>query len=365
MTQSNIGLGKLTQTRDGKDKKDDLAQYTDDIASDVEEAYYSAYQSALGHTHQHHSGDNVNKEEDSSSSAASPRSTLASLPSSFTTLLLSLLDSPAYANLTSAYLTSVFNPSTPDDPSVKYFSVAGRVSGMSVWHPLWLPKMVLDRYEEKQREKGLGGGPRWQWGNDGLVTVESARWGEFLGVLEGCDHWTIRGARGIEVDLPSVSVPGLRLGLSSGTGGGVNGGEEDEKAAGDGWSLTDWSRFAKAWKKEEKDSGVGLKMAESGSEGASAESGRWRRPAIPEQADEVLKSSTDKLSAVFDWIAEQVPSPRSLPIPGLSSSPPSTSSDGVHEGTVRKQSEHSDLASKDDLERFYVALCRKLYDEGL
>ena len=78
---------------------------------------------------------------------------LASLPSSFTTLLLSLLNSPAYANLSTSYLTNVFNPNTPDDPRVRYFSVAGRLSSMNIWHPLWLPKMVLDGYESRQRER--------------------------------------------------------------------------------------------------------------------------------------------------------------------------------------------------------------------
>jgi triacylglycerol lipase len=134
---------------------------------------------------------------------------LSSLPSSFTTLLLSIVDSPAYANLTSAYLNDVFNPATPDDPFVKYFSVASRLDGINIWHPLWLPKMVLDGAEEKQRvilksawEEVNGGrepvkgddgnASLWarekDWGNDGLVTVQSAKWGEFLGLLEGCDR---------------------------------------------------------------------------------------------------------------------------------------------------------------------------------
>jgi triacylglycerol lipase len=128
---------------------------------------------------------------------------LAALPSSFTTLLLSIVDSPAYANLTSAYLNDVFNPATPDDPTVKYFSVAGRMAGVSVWHPFWLPKMVLDGVEEKHRgrlraawEESRGSSehdnPLWaqerEWGNDGLVTVQSAKWGEFLGIMEGCDR---------------------------------------------------------------------------------------------------------------------------------------------------------------------------------
>ena len=34
-------------------------------------------------------------------------------------------------------------------------------------------------------------------------------------------------------------------------------------------------------------------------------------------------------------------------------------------GVEKKDQAKSDLATKADLERFYVALCRKLYDEGL
>jgi triacylglycerol lipase len=133
----------------------------------------------------------------------------SSLPSSFTTLLLSIVDSPAYSNLTTAFLNNVFNPATPDDPNVKYFSVAGRLSSMSIWHPLWLPKAILDEtekgerlklkktWEERQELDRMGaddvdGVPLWgqekEWGNDGLVTVQSAKWGEYLGVMEGCDR---------------------------------------------------------------------------------------------------------------------------------------------------------------------------------
>ncbi|TFY76123.1 hypothetical protein EWM64_g7893, partial [Hericium alpestre] len=65
----------------------------------------------------------------SSPKSSSPLSlSLSALPSSFTTLLLSMFDSPAYANLTTSYLNTVFNPHTPDDPRVRYFSVAGRVA---------------------------------------------------------------------------------------------------------------------------------------------------------------------------------------------------------------------------------------------
>ena len=236
---------------------------------------------------------------------------------------MSILDSPAYSNLTTAYLNDVFNPSTPDDPRVKYYSVAGRIDNMSIWHPLWLPKMVLDGFEEKKRAKMVQdweaqGCPKpWEmndpWGNDGLVTVQSARWGEFLGILERCDHWEMRGARGIELDLP-LSPLGI---------GNLVGSEKSE-----GWSFKDWGKFVGAWRKEEQS------KEESGSNEEL------------ERHDAVIKSSTDKLSAVFDWVSEQVPAASKF------------TAEAKNQGK-------SELATKTDLERFYVALARKLYDDGL
>lgn len=34
-------------------------------------------------------------------------------------------------------------------------------------------------------------------GNDGLVSVSSARWGEFLGTVDGAHHWELRGEGGL------------------------------------------------------------------------------------------------------------------------------------------------------------------------
>lgn len=282
-----------------------------------------------------------------------------------------MLDSPAYANLTSTYLNSTFNLTTPDHPSVKYFSVAGRISTMSVWHPLWLPKMVLDGFEEKERERlRKEGNPLWQrdeeWGSDGLVTVQSARWGEFLGVLEGCDHWDLRGARGLEVDLPSISVPGLKIEL----GGGRS--RDDGRRDGDGWSIADWGKFVRAWKKEERDAAKSVGRGISEQQKSREAERRNRRGETAEEkahADEVVKSSTDKVSAVLDWLVEQVPSPKTIAaLTPTSRSPdrgaPPKSTNPSRE-TSRKQAERNELATKMDLERFYVALCRKLYDEGL
>lgn len=275
----------------------------------------------------------------SSSKVSKPSLSFASLPSSFTTLLLSVLDSPAYANLTTKYLNEVFNPVTPDAPGVKYFSVAGRIDGVSIWHPLWLPKMVLDGVES--RDKAAPGSTSYLenrgWGNDCLVSVESAKWGEFLGVLEGCDHWEMRGPRGLDlgVDFSTVSMPSFARPTTK-RGDQVN----------EGWSLKDWAKFVRVWKSEE-DKAVASASVDRGSP----------RPHVPIDALEVgdrdrenaLKSSTAKVSAVFDWIVEQVPS----------------ASSQADSAVEKERLKRRDLATKEGLDRLYVALSRKLYDEGL
>lgn len=238
----------------------------------------------------------------------------------------------------------MFNPSTPDDPRVKYFSVASRVDEMNIWHPLWFPKMVLDDAERKARErlKAVDGNttsygstvPPWEqedeWGNDGLVTVQSARWGEFLGILSGCDHWEIRGTGGME----------MHVELPSGIGNVAN------RVAGEGWALGDWSRFIGAWRRQEKGASEGLELVQ-----ATSETGETERIRQDGRNDPVVRASTDKLSAVFDWIVEHVPTP------GNASS--------SKEKLPPKKTDKNDLATKFDLERFYIALTRKLYDEGL
>ncbi|KAJ7031615.1 Alpha/Beta hydrolase protein [Mycena alexandri] len=310
-----------------------------------------------------------------SASKAKVSLSLSQLPSSFVTLLLGIVDSPAYANLTSSYLNTVFNPQTPDDPRVKYFSVAGRMPGVSIWHPFWLPKMVLDGVEEKERERlraiwekegGSEKNPLWsqerEWGNDGLVTVQSAKWGEFLGIMEGCDHWEMRGARGIEfgVDLPALPAIGL---------GGPN--AANPSSSGDGWGLMDWGRFVRAWKKEEKIQ----------RDAASAASGKTQTSTQEEEQiqkntdDALVKNATEKVGSVFDWLVEQVPGASKLGSKGKAMEEAKNRTEGeiaqMHgdatemEKQDRKDRKKSDLANKADLERFYVALTRKMYNEGL
>ncbi|KAF7341981.1 Ubiquitin-related modifier 1 [Mycena venus] len=292
---------------------------------------------------------------------------LSQLPSSFASLILGLVDSPAYANLTSSYLNDVFNPQTPDDPRVRYFSVAGRMPGVSIWHPFWLPKMVLDGVEEKERERlrtlweqegGTEADTLWrrprEWGNDGLVTVQSAKWGEFLGIMEGCD----RGARGIEfgVDLPALPSIGL---------GGPN---ATVSPGGDGWGLMDWGRFVRAWKKEEKIQRDAATAASGHPQPATA---REEEQLKKNTDDALIKNSTEKLASTFDWLVEQVPV-------GSKDKVVEDAKNRTAEGVAQMRGDEkhmkeegketrkkSELAKKEDLERFYVALSRKMYDEGL
>ncbi|KAG6820623.1 hypothetical protein H0H93_014226 [Arthromyces matolae] len=333
---------------------------------------------------------------DSPAKAKDTSFSLSTLPSSFTSFLLSIVDSPAYSNLTTGYLNEVFNPQTPDDPTVKYFSVAGRVGGVNIWHPFWFTKLVLDGTEEKNRsrlretwekeESSLDGTPLWaqerEWGNDGLVTVQSARWGEFLGIMEGCDRkppsyimipdvltyrwsdWEMRGARGIEfgVDLPAI--PAIGLGAS-------NAGQSTE--SGDSWGLPDLGRFVGAWKREQKvQADVVVDMQITG----RAEQRKLDR----DRDDLIVKSSTDRLSAVVDWLTDQMPSssrPSGESVTATSDLIDAAGKSGnehksLSNSTIQKRMDQegkarmkNELASKKDLERFYVALSRKLYNEGL
>lgn len=203
--------------------------------------------------------------------------------------------------------------------------------------------MVLDDAERKERErlKATAGStsysstiPPWEqeneWGNDGLVTVQSARWGEFLGILEGCDHWEIRGTGRTETNL-DLSI-----------------GNITNRVTGEGWTLGDWSRFVGAWRKQEKGTSERLELAQATGMVPSDVRETDRITQDSRNDDPVVKASADKLSAVFDWIVEHVPTSAN-PLPPKEND----------------KTTGNDLVAKFDLERFFVALTRKLYDEGL
>ena len=81
----------------------------------------------------------------------------------------------ALTELAPAHVCNEFNPAHPDHPDVYYASYAGRAgrgTDLPIYPPLLVPNQVL--YEAA----GV---------NDGLVPVESAKWGTFLGLLDA-DH---------------------------------------------------------------------------------------------------------------------------------------------------------------------------------
>jgi triacylglycerol lipase len=233
----------------------------------------------------------------------------------------------------------------------------------------------------------------------------------------------MRGARGIEfgVDLPAIPSIGLGSVLPTSVKRIVT-----NTLPGDGWGFGDWTRFVGEWMKSKSEAATrdkdktktGSMKDQDGDEQASLSS---RFPQKHETAsvkrarerladDDVVRSSTDTLSAVFDWLIERVPAPkRMLGVGstesegkasligkeaegyfdsfekqekelgrlavsytvghGVSSGGSSTTPSEIKRRMDREKAnlkqKPNELGSKDDLERFYVALSRKIYDEGL
>lgn len=82
------------------------------------------------------------------------------------------LGTGAFKQLTTDYMINEFNPKTPDSPDVRYFSYGATVHPR-FWSAFRQPHKIVERIE----------GP-----NDGLVSVESAKWGTYKGTLVDCSH---------------------------------------------------------------------------------------------------------------------------------------------------------------------------------
>jgi len=251
--------------------------------------------------------------------------------------IISFIDSPAYSNLTSTYMNEEFNPKVPDVPSIKYWSVAARTNTMSFFHPLWLPKLIVDSFQEKQRRHLPDSAQlsRVDWGNDGLVTVESAKWGDFLGVLDECDHWELRGA------------------------GGFNGHTEWESEAESRskWSWSDWQSFLRDWRRGRENEKESRQEAN-----VQTEMGVTRllkkKSGLSKKEKEDLVKDQGAMSAVLDWVVDNVPGANTVQYPlkmAVERTLPLTP----------KDRHTKPEPPKFDIKRFYVALCRKLYDEGM
>ena len=91
------------------------------------------------------------------------------------------LSTGAFSQLTTRYMREEFNPKTPDLEGVRYFSY-GAMAKPKIWSAFRRPQKVVERVEGA---------------NDGLVSVESSKWGVYQGTLVDVTHldminWTNR-----------------------------------------------------------------------------------------------------------------------------------------------------------------------------
>ncbi|KAK5987419.1 Triacylglycerol lipase 2 [Cladobotryum mycophilum] len=104
------------------------------------------------------------------------------------------LGTQAFEQLTTRYMAEEFNPLVVDDASVRYFSYGAATNRPSLFDPFRLPYRIVEKAD------GM---------NDGLVSVESSRWGTYKGTLMDVSHldlinwtnkiqWTVRGWMGIK-----------------------------------------------------------------------------------------------------------------------------------------------------------------------
>ncbi|PFH57814.1 hypothetical protein XA68_14543 [Ophiocordyceps unilateralis] len=111
------------------------------------------------------------------------------------------LGTQAFEQLTTLYMTDDFNPRTEDDPSVRYFSYGAVAPSPSLFSPFRLPHRIIEQAE----------GP-----NDGLVSVESSRWGTYEGTIDGVSHldlinwsnrlrWTVREWMGVRRNFNAIA----------------------------------------------------------------------------------------------------------------------------------------------------------------
>jgi triacylglycerol lipase len=102
--------------------------------------------------------------------------------------------------LTTKYQREVFNPMTPNQSGVYYQSWAGRITRFDLFSS--------DMYDiTGEAMKLMGAGP-----NDGMVSISSARWGNFRGELTGT-WWSNGVNHGEEVgdDTTGFDIPGFYI----------------------------------------------------------------------------------------------------------------------------------------------------------
>lgn len=81
-----------------------------------------------------------------------------------------------------------FNAIVLDDPSVKYFSYGARFNPR--WYNFFNLTWQIIKYQIKSKNNNLGSSQDLSelFDNDGLVTVKSSMWGEYMGTFNEVDH---------------------------------------------------------------------------------------------------------------------------------------------------------------------------------
>ena len=297
--------------------------------------------------------------EDNSSSLIG----LAGFTSAMSKYLLNIFDSPAYSNLTTAYLRE-FNSETLNAPNVKYISVAGRNNKLSVLHPLWFPKLVLDAAAEKGYPKDDSG--KSYEGNDGLVSVKSAKWGEFIGAVDDTHHWDLRGEG-------SIWPSGL-------TGDGDKKKGDEKKESGElfgapGWDWDDGVHEYLGLNLKETTDKLGLTNPSSPSEHKSKESQGPQSIVNTNKEKEEKKddggislgmgqigqiAQVAQVGQLLDWVTDVLPGSNSTEAGRQQMQEARDERSAMKKDNKKKKEEKQ----KFDLARFYGGLMLKLKEDG-
>lgn len=130
----------------------------------------------------------------------------------------------------------------------------------------------------------------------------------------------------------------------------------------DGWgfNLGEWGRYVDAWKVQAAATVAAVAAEKTVKKHEDSSSG-----SEPLASPSMIKTSTDKLSSVFDWLVEHVPGTGVGQTGPQDEQPPSEMKQHMDKVGSTHQRRKNQLETMDDLERFYLALSRKLYDEGL
>lgn len=107
--------------------------------------------------------------------------TATNIPKLYTMLEFFGFETGAFSQLTQSYMSQTFNPKTPDREGISYYSYGATVNPR-FWSMFRQSHRIIQKLEGE---------------NDGLVSVESAKWGTYKGTLKDVSHldminWTNR-----------------------------------------------------------------------------------------------------------------------------------------------------------------------------